>query len=92
MAAAFKLPMLVIIQNNFFAISEDFRKMTGLDHLSTRAKGYGIPGVTVENGNDVEAVYSATMEAAEYVRSGKGPMILELMTWRQMATPPTNPA
>lgn len=88
MAAAFKLPMLVIIQNNFFAISEDFRKMTGLDHLSTRAKGYGIPGVTVENGNDVEAVYSATMEAAEYVRSGKGPMILELMTWRQMGHAP----
>ncbi len=88
MAAAFKLPVLTIIQNNFFAISEDFRKMTGLQNLSTRAKGYGIPGVTVENGNDVEAVYNAAMEAAEYVRSGKGPMILELMTWRQMGHAP----
>lgn len=37
MAAAFKLPMLMIIQNNFFAISEDFRKMTGLQSLSTRS-------------------------------------------------------
>ena len=88
MAAAFKLPVLFIIQNNFFAISEDFRLMTGLDKLSTRAAGFGIPGVTVENGNDVEAVYNATVEAAEYVRAGNGPMLLELMTWRHMGHGP----
>ena len=91
MAKAFNLPILTIIQNNFFAISEDFRKMTGLQHLSTRAAGFEIPGVTVENGNDVEVVYNATMEAAEYVRSGKGPMILELMTWRHMGHAPNEP-
>ena len=88
MAAAFKLPVLFIIQNNFFAISEDFRKMTGLNRLSTRAAGFGIPGVTVENGNDVEEVYEATMKAAEYVREGNGPMILEIMTWRKMGHAP----
>lgn len=88
MAKAFNLPILTIIQNNYFAISEDFRKMTGLQHLSTRAAGFEIPGVTVENGNDVEAVYNAAMEAAGYVRSGKGPMILEVMTWRQMGHAP----
>ena len=57
--------------------------MTGLKNLSTRAAGFGIPGVTVENGNDVEAVYDATVKAVEYVRGGNGPMILEVMTWRQ---------
>lgn len=88
MAAAFKLPMLMIIQNNFFAISEDFRKMTGLENLSTRAAGFGIPGVTVQNANDVEAVYNATVGAAEYVRAGNGPMILELKTWRHMGHAP----
>lgn len=88
MAAAFKLPVLFIIQNNFFAISEDFRKMTGLHRLSTRAEGFGIPGVTVENGNDVEEVYEATVKAAEYVRAGNGPMILEIMTWRKMGHAP----
>ena len=88
MAAAFKLPVLFIIQNNFFAISEDFRKMTGLNRLSTRAQGFGIPGVTVENGNDVEEVYEATKKAAEYVRAGNGPMILEIMTWRKMGHGP----
>lgn len=88
MAAAFKLPVLFIIQNNFFAISEDFRKMTGLNRLSARAAGFGIPGVTVENGNDVEEVYEATMKAADYVRAGNGPMILEIMTWRKMGHAP----
>ena len=88
MDKAFNLPILTIIQNNFFAISEDFRKMTGLQRLSTRAAGFEIPGVTIENGNDVEAVYKAALEAAEYVRSGKGPMILEIMTWRQMGHGP----
>ena len=88
MATAFKLPLLMIIQNNFFAISEDFRKMTGLQSLSTRAAGFGIPGVTVENGNDVEAVYNATKSAVDYVRAGNGPMILEIKTWRQMGHAP----
>lgn len=88
MATAFKLPLLMIIQNNFFAISEDFRKMTGLQSLSTRAAGFAIPGVTVENGNDAEAVYNATKSAVDYVRAGNGPMILEIKTWRQMGHAP----
>ncbi len=62
--------------------------MTGLNRLSTRAAGFGIPGVTVENGNDVEEVYEATVKAAEYVRAGNGPMILEIMTWRKMGHAP----
>ena len=91
MATAFKLPLLMIIQNNHFAISEDYRKMTGLQDLSTRADGFGIPGVTLQNANDVEAVYDATVKAAEYVRAGNGPMILELKTWRQMGHAPNEP-
>ncbi len=88
MAAAFKLPVLMIIQNNHFAISEDYRKMTGLQDLSTRAAGFGIPGVTIQNANVIEDTYKATLEAAEYVRAGNGPMILELKTWRQMGHAP----
>lgn len=81
MAAAWKLPMLYIIENNLYGISTDIRKVTGLEKLSTRAAGYGIPGVSVD-GNDVEVVYNTVKEAAEYVRSGKGPMIVELLTYR----------
>ena len=42
----------------------------------------------MENGNDVEEVYEATLKAAEYVRAGNGPMILEIMTWRKMGHAP----
>jgi pyruvate dehydrogenase E1 component alpha subunit len=50
-------------------------------HLADRAAAYGMPGRTVD-GNDVLAVYEATMEAAELARKGKGPTLLELMTYR----------
>ncbi len=81
MASAWKLPVLYIIENNLYGISVDIRRVTNLTHLSDRAKGYNIPGVSVD-GNDVETVYNAVKEAAEYVRGGNGPMIVELMTYR----------
>ena len=81
MAAAWKLPVLYIIENNLYGISVDIREVTGLTNLSTRAKGYGIPGISID-GNDVELVYNTVKDAAEYVRSGNGPMIVELMTYR----------
>lgn len=86
-----KLPVLFIIQNNSFGGSTDIRTVTGGIHeLSVRAKGYDIPSKTVD-GNDVETVYWATKEAADYVRSGNGPYILELMTWRQYGHGPSDP-
>ena len=91
LAKALCLPVLYIIQNNTFGGSQDIRNATGgIHHLSVRAKGYEIPSKTVD-GNDVEAVYWATKEAADYVRSGKGPYLLELMTWRQCGHGPSDP-
>ncbi len=81
MATAWKLPVLYIIENNLYGISVDIRKVTGHTNLSIRAAGYGIPGVSVD-GNDAEVVYNAVKEGADYVRSGNGPMIVELMTYR----------
>jgi pyruvate dehydrogenase E1 component alpha subunit len=49
--------------------------------ISERAAAYGIPGRTVD-GNDVEIVYEATLDAADRARSGKGPTLLELETYR----------
>jgi len=49
--------------------------------ISERAAAYGIPGKTVD-GNDVEAVYEATLEAADRARAGQGPTLLELETYR----------
>ena len=87
MATAFKLPLLMIIQNNFFAISEDFPE----DDRPPESLAPGprfVSRVTVENGNDAEAVYNATKSAVDYVRAGNGPMILEIKTWRQMGHAP----
>ena len=50
-------------------------------HLADRAAAYGMRGRTID-GNDVLAVYEATKEAAEDARAGKGPILLELMTYR----------
>jgi TPP-dependent pyruvate/acetoin dehydrogenase alpha subunit len=81
MAAAFRLPVVFVLQNNRYSISVSVEKATGMEHLSVRAKSYGIPGVTVE-GNDVIAVYQEATKAIKRAREGKGPTLLEGMWHR----------
>jgi pyruvate dehydrogenase E1 component alpha subunit len=52
-----------------------------IEHISTRAISYNIPGETVD-GNDVLAVYQTVGAAAEYARSGNGPVLVENVTYR----------
>ncbi len=82
MAAEMKLPVLYVLENNFYAISGSQRELTTLANLSDRAKAYAIPGVTVD-GNDVMAVIDAAGEAADRARRGDGPTLLEFKTWRR---------
>jgi len=81
MAAAFKLPVVFVLQNNSYSISVSLEKSTGLSHLSERARGYGMPGVTVD-GCKVLDVYREATKAIERARSGKGPTLLECMWHR----------
>jgi TPP-dependent pyruvate/acetoin dehydrogenase alpha subunit len=81
MAAAFKLPVVFVLQNNRYSISVSVEKATGLEHLSIRAKSYGIPGVTVE-GCDVLEVHREATKAIQRARDGKGPTLLEGMWHR----------
>lgn len=81
MASAWKLPAVYVIENNHYAISTDFKRVTCEHHLSKRAHAYGIPGVTVD-GNDVFAVYEAAVKAVERARKGEGPTLLECLTYR----------
>ena len=91
LAKVLKLPVLTIIQNNCFGVSLDIRYTAGgIHHLSTRAKAFKIPGVTVD-GNDVEVVYKTIQDAAAYIRAGNGPMVVELMTWRKGGHSPSDP-
>jgi TPP-dependent pyruvate/acetoin dehydrogenase alpha subunit len=81
MASAMALPFVLIIENNHYAYSTPIDKQFIVEKLSSRAAGYGIPGVTVD-GTDILAVYRACREAVERARSGKGPTIIESVTMR----------
>lgn len=82
MTSEMKLPVVYVLENNFYAISGSQRELTTLTDLSDRAKAYAIPGVTVD-GNDVMAVIDAADEAVSRARRGEGPTLLECKTWRR---------
>jgi len=81
MAAAWKLPVIYVCENNLYGISVDIRKVTNTKDIATRALAYNIPGVVVD-GNDVLEVYRVTKEAVERARKGKGPSLIECKTYR----------
>ena len=81
MAAIWDLPVVFVCENNKYAASTSVEKVMKIKHVSERAAAYGIPGQTVD-GNDVELVYASMTEAAERARTGKGPTLLELETYR----------
>ncbi len=81
MAAAWKLPVVFLIENNSYGVSTNIHSVTNTETLAVRAKGYDIPGKTVD-GNDPTVVYEAVKEAVEYARAGNGPSIVECTTFR----------
>jgi pyruvate dehydrogenase E1 component alpha subunit len=81
MAGVFQLPVIFVCQNNQWAISVPRSKQTRSETLAQKALAYGFPGIQVD-GNDVLAVYVASKEAVERARSGKGPTMIECVTYR----------
>lgn len=81
MAAVFQAPVVFFIQNNQYAISVPRHKQTISETLAQKAVAYGIPGIQVD-GNDIFAVYAATKEAVDRARKGKGPTLIEAVTYR----------
>ncbi len=75
------LPVIFVCENNLYAISVPLSKQAGVEDLSSRAKGYGFPGVNVD-GNDVFACYEAMSQAVQRARSGGGPTMIECRTYR----------
>ena len=78
-AALWDLPIVYVIENNQYAGYMPLSGQTKLKQLSDRAKGYGIPGVTVD-GTDVVAVAQGVSEAAARARAGSGPTLIEAVT------------
>ena len=80
-AGVFDAPLVVVVQNNGWAISEPSERQTGAETFAQKAEAYGIPHERVD-GNDVLAVYDATSRAVERARDGGGPTLIECVTYR----------
>ncbi len=80
MAAVFHAPVVLFCQNNGWAISVPPEEQYAAP-IAARAAGYGMPGVRVD-GNDVLAVYAVTREAVRRARAGRGPTLIEALTYR----------
>ena len=80
-AGVYKAPIVFICQNNQWAISLPFNQQTAAETIAQKAIAYGFEGVRVD-GNDVFAVYKATQEAVKKAKSGKGPTLIECLTYR----------
>jgi pyruvate dehydrogenase E1 component alpha subunit len=83
-AAVFNCPVVFFCNNNGYAISLPRHKQTKAATLAQKAIAYGIPGIQVD-GNDFFAVYSGTHEAVLHARNGKGPVMIEAVTYRRGA-------
>lgn len=81
MAGVWDLPVIYLCENNQYALSTPAHTVTS-GRVADRASGFGIPGVRVENGQDVLAVYEAASEAVARARAGEGPTLLEVVTYR----------
>jgi len=91
MAALWELPVIFIIENNEYAMGTSVQRSTSAQAFYKRGEAFGIKGTQV-NGQDVLAVREAGLEAVDYVRSGNGPMIMEMNTYRYRGHSMSDPA
>ena len=80
-ASLWKLPVLYIVENNGYAMSTSTARGVANPHIADRAVAYGMPGVSVD-GNDLFAVRDTVAALAADLRAGKGPALLECVTYR----------
>jgi pyruvate dehydrogenase E1 component alpha subunit/2-oxoisovalerate dehydrogenase E1 component alpha subunit len=83
-AGLWKVPCLIVCQNNHWSISVPTEKQTASLTIAVKARAYGMPGVRVD-GNDLLAVYGAMQAGLERARAGEGPAFIEAVTYRMGA-------
>src|SRR4051812_41432039 len=91
MAELWKLPVVYIIENNRYAMGTAITRSSATTDLSKRGASFNIPGEQVD-GMDVRAVQAAGEKAVQWCRDGKGPYILEMLTYRYRGHSMSDPA
>jgi pyruvate dehydrogenase E1 component alpha subunit len=81
MAALWKLPLVVIVENNRFGMGTAWERASSLYDISQKASAYAMPSA-VADGMDVLDMYRVSKEAADRARSGEGPTLIEARTYR----------
>jgi pyruvate dehydrogenase E1 component alpha subunit len=80
-ASVYRAPVVFMCLNNQYAISVPLAKQMRNETIAQRAIAYGMPGIRID-GNDVLAIYQASLEAVERARAGEGPTLVEGLTYR----------
>jgi pyruvate dehydrogenase E1 component alpha subunit len=91
MASLWNLPVVYVIENNRYGMGTSVKRASSNQELFSRGEAFGIPGVSVD-GMDVLAVKEAGIKALKYARSGKGPFILGMQTYRYRGHSMSDPA
>jgi TPP-dependent pyruvate/acetoin dehydrogenase alpha subunit len=81
MASIWNLPVIYLLENNYYAISGCAKDLIKVEDVSVRSVAYGIPGFTVD-GNDVFEIYDAVKQARDRAVAGEGPTLIEAKTYR----------
>jgi TPP-dependent pyruvate/acetoin dehydrogenase alpha subunit len=80
-AAVWKLPLIIVCENNMYAVETETERLTGGGSISRRAEGFGLPVRTVD-GQDVAEMYRVAAEARQRATRGEGPTFIEARTYR----------